>query len=60
IVDIFLVDQGWRSVSFVFGRYSHVVFAQNAAPSFLKSNEGQTKNEWGGVNIWEDLYSFCE
>lgn len=50
-----LVSQGWRSVSFVFPPYSHVVFAKDTAPDFLKSNEGQAKKEWDDPDSFFEL-----
>jgi len=41
-----LIEQGWRSVSFVTPPYSHVIFAQGNAPDFLVQNHGVTKMEW--------------
>lgn len=40
-----LRSQGWRSVSFVFSPYSHVVFTAAEAPDFLRGHEGHTKQE---------------
>ena len=40
-----LMEQGWRSVSMVFDPYSHVFFARNAAPDFLLTLKGKTKQE---------------
>ena len=38
-------SQGWRSVSFIFSPYSHVVFTTAKAPDFLCSHKGRTKQE---------------
>ncbi len=50
-----LILQGWRSVSFVFISYSHVIFANNSAPDFLKKYEGQTRNAWNDQDTLFDL-----
>ena len=50
-----LISQGWRSVSFVFIPYSHVVFVKDKAPAFLKLNEGRTKKEWDNPDTFFEL-----
>ena len=40
-----LLDQGWRSVSFFLFPYSHVIYATEAAPEFLRPFSGQTRRE---------------
>jgi hypothetical protein len=44
--DTALRQQGWRSVSFVMSIYSHVVYATEAAPAFLREYVGQTRRQW--------------
>lgn len=39
-------DQGWRSVSVLFGCHAAVLFARTTAPDFLRSVVGQTRREW--------------
>ena len=41
-----LQDQGWRSVSFVMPPYSHVIYATELAPAFLRDRVGHTRQEW--------------
>jgi hypothetical protein len=41
-----LIRQGWRSVSFVMPPNSHVIYAEDGAPSFIKSYAGQTIQNW--------------
>jgi hypothetical protein len=41
-----LVQQGWRSVSFIMSPYSHVAYATEAAPAFLQEHVGQTRRQW--------------
>jgi len=41
-----LQDQGWRSVSFVMPPYSHVIYATELAPAFLRDWAGHTRQEW--------------
>ena len=50
-----LISQGWRSVSFVFIPYSHIIFAKDTAPEFLKKYKGQTRNEWNDPDTFFDL-----
>lgn len=40
-----LQSQGWRSVSFIFSPYSHVVFTTSEAPDLLRGYEGHIKQE---------------
>ena len=40
-----LRSQGWRSVSFIFSPYSHVVFTTSEAPDLLRGYEGRVKQE---------------
>lgn len=40
-----LRSQGWRSVSFIFSPYSHVVFTTSEAPDILRGYEGHIKQE---------------
>ncbi len=41
-----LSKQGWQSVSFLFNPYSHVLLAQESAPSFLRNALNQTRRQW--------------
>jgi hypothetical protein len=41
-----LLQQGWRSISFVMPLHSHVVYATEAAPAFLREYVGQTRRKW--------------
>jgi hypothetical protein len=41
-----LRQQGWRSVSFLMSISSHVVYATEAAPVFLREYVGQTRRQW--------------
>lgn len=41
-----LFAQGWRSVAFVIPPFSHVVYAAESAPTFLRDFSGQTLQEW--------------
>lgn len=50
-----LVAQGWRSVSFVIPPYSHVIFAHDTAPAFLKAKAGGTKQEWNDSDTFFEL-----
>jgi hypothetical protein len=50
-----LRGQGWRSVSFLFPPYSHVLFAAPEAPEFLLELEGLTKQECTNPDVWFDL-----
>lgn len=50
-----LVSQGWRSVSFVNPPYSHVIFAHENAPKFLKAKAGDTKQEWSDPDTFFEL-----
>ena len=50
-----LIAQGWRSVSFVSPPYSHVIYANDSAPDFLKSKEGVTKQEWSDADTFYKL-----
>jgi hypothetical protein len=50
-----LMAQGWRSVSFVTPPYSHVIFAKDTAPDFLKSNTGEAKREWDDSDTFFEL-----
>jgi hypothetical protein len=40
-----LLAQGWRSVSFFLFPYSHVIYATEVAPEFLRCFSGQTRRE---------------
>jgi hypothetical protein len=42
-----LLAQGWRSVSFFLFHYTHVIYATEEAPEFLKRFSGQTRQECG-------------
>ena len=50
-----LLSQGWRSVSFVTPPYSHVIFAHENAPAFLKAKAGVTKQEWNDPDTFFEL-----
>ena len=50
-----LMAQGWCSVSFVTPPYSHVIFAKDTAPDFLKSNTGEAKREWDDSDTFFEL-----
>ncbi len=50
-----LIAQGWRSVSFVFVPYSHIIFTQDTAPDFLKRYTELTRNEWGNPSTFFDI-----
>jgi len=41
-----LINQGWRSASFVMPPFGHVAFCKGGGPGFLASLSGQTKQEW--------------
>jgi Putative endonuclease, protein of unknown function (DUF1780) len=41
-----LRQQGWRSVSFLMASSSHVVYATETAPVFLREYMGQTRWQW--------------
>jgi hypothetical protein len=41
-----LINQGWRSASFVILPFSHVAFCRGDGPQFLSAISGQTKQEW--------------
>jgi len=41
-----LINQGWRSASFVIPPFGHVAFCKGGGPRFLTSLSGQTKQEW--------------
>ena len=45
-----LKKQGWRSVSFVFPPYSHVIFAKDTSPKVLRSNAGKTRMKWKNLD----------
>ena len=49
-----LLQQGWRSVSFLFRSTSHVIYAQHAAPAFLRQHTGQT-GLWSGEDGFYNL-----
>jgi hypothetical protein len=49
-----LLQQGWRSVSLVLRLSSHVVYAKEFAPPFLRNHARQTKN-WSGEEGFFDL-----
>jgi hypothetical protein len=48
-----LQKQGWRSVSFIMPPHSHVLYASDSAPDFLRDLAGLTKQEW---NDWDRLF----
>lgn len=50
-----LLDQGWRSVSFVMVPYSHVIYAAELAPDFLRVHRGQTRQEWNDSDTFFKL-----
>jgi len=50
-----LIDQGWRSVSFIIPPFSHVCFCKESGPKFLLSFSGQTKQEWKNLDGFFDL-----
>jgi hypothetical protein len=50
-----LQNQDWRSASFLFPPYSHVLFTLPKAPNFLRSVEGISKQECGNPDVWFDL-----
>lgn len=41
-----LINQGWRSASFVMPPFGHVAFCKKSGPRFLTSLTGKTKQEW--------------
>lgn len=41
-----LINQGWRSASFVIPPFSHVAFCGGDGPQFLSAISGQTRQEW--------------
>ena len=41
-----LCAQGWRSVAFVIPPFSHVIYAAESSPAFLRDFSGQTRQEW--------------
>jgi hypothetical protein len=53
--DTALRQQGWRSVSFVMPFYSHVVYATEAAPVFLRAYAGQSRQPWENASTFFDL-----
>ena len=50
-----LINQGWRSASFVIPPLSHVGFCKESGPKFLSSLSGQTKQEWKDPDGFFDL-----
>ena len=50
-----LINQGWRSVSFVMPPFGHVAFSNENGPRFLQSLTGQTKQEWKDPDGFFDL-----
>lgn len=50
-----LMDQGWRSVSFVMPPFGHVAFCECNGPKFLASISRQTKHEWKYSDDFFDL-----
>jgi hypothetical protein len=50
-----LVKQGWRSVSMIMPLYSHVFFATDSTPGFLRDFTGQTRNECTNLDILFEL-----
>jgi Putative endonuclease, protein of unknown function (DUF1780) len=50
-----LQSQGWRSVCVLFPPYSHVLFASQQAPEFLRRLEGSIKQECNNPDVWFDL-----
>ncbi len=49
-----LLQQGWRSVSFVIRSSGHVIYAQEVAPGFLQDYAGHTK-QWNGTGPFYNL-----
>ena len=49
-----LINQGWRSVSFVEPPFGHVAFCKESGPAFLKTISGKTKQDW------KDPYGFFD
>jgi hypothetical protein len=47
--------QGWRSVSFVMPPYSHIIYAAERAPAFLRALMGQTRTEWNDLHTVYNL-----
>lgn len=50
-----LLAQGWRSVSFFHLPYSHVIYAAESAPDFLRHFAGQTRKEWNHSDTFYKL-----
>ena len=50
-----LINQGWRSASFVIPPFGHVAFCKESGPQFLASLSGQTKQEWKDPDGFFDL-----
>jgi Putative endonuclease, protein of unknown function (DUF1780) len=49
-----LLQQGWRSVSFVMRSSGHVIYGKASAPAFLQEYAGHTK-QWNGTGPFYDL-----
>jgi len=52
-----LQAQGWRSVSFFFAPYSHVLSVTPDAPTFLRRIEGRMRQECQNPDVWFSLRS---
>jgi hypothetical protein len=50
-----LINQGWRSASFVMPPFGHVAFCKENGPKFLASLYRQTKQEWKKPDGFFDL-----
>lgn len=50
-----LLSQGWRSVSLLMIPYSHVIYATESAPEFLRINIGQPRKEWNDSDTFFKL-----